>query len=590
MAGAVSHMLGIIAQVGAGFGPGGSWTDAFTVTIGAGEVGSDVTDFPVMVRLSDMPAGFWSAVKADGGDIRATDMANVVIPHDLSRFDYTDQDGVLWVKRSITAAGGATFKVICGNPAASKLAVGNSNGRNAVWSDYTAVFLLGETAGDDRTGGTMGAINFDPDFFELIETSSTDLNSHQGVCWDGTYYYTTDDNAIYKWDATWTQVDSNTDPIGDAAVGGSPTVNHLGSPDVKDGRLYIPLECYPASGGLYNAHIVVFDPSDLSFIEAFDIHTQAHEASAVAYCTRDSLLYVTDYDGNNATLYKYDPATGSYIGTLTTDKSIPQRQGVTWWRDHFWISQDTNDETLRVSYAGEVSTGNLSGGSGGIGFGIGTAGNYEGIGHRDNDLMQLIDPGATERVEIWKPYDLALAGGGGLKNNIGSPNGGAVVANGRTSLQTYTLGVTLSIASKGQNRTAVSYWREAAGGTNTRQVIGYRHTDTTLAIWDVNNSWLEASPTINPTLNQSYRVHAVYSGTSFRKIYVDGAEKNSQSTITAVPNTLDTIRMLTEDTDDAEQWSGVIGFVYLRPAALSADWLAAEYSNLNAPGSFYSVS
>jgi len=36
-------------------------------------------------------------------------------------------------------------------------------------------------------------------------------------------------------------------------------------------------------------------------------------------------------------------------------------------------------------------------------------------------------------------------------------------------------------------------------------------------------------------------------------------------------------------------WRGTIGFTYLRMSALSDDWIAAEYSNLNAPGSFYTI-
>ena len=36
-------------------------------------------------------------------------------------------------------------------------------------------------------------------------------------------------------------------------------------------------------------------------------------------------------------------------------------------------------------------------------------------------------------------------------------------------------------------------------------------------------------------------------------------------------------------------FGGKLGFVYLRASELSADWIAAEYSNLSAPGSFYIV-
>jgi hypothetical protein len=561
----------------------GVTTYKVTLTIASGEVSSNLTDYPVYVRLSGMPAGFWTHVKEDGGDIRVKTTGGTTVPTDLVWFDYEGEDGVLFFLASSVLSGSDNdWDIHYGDAALDLLDPGDANGRDDVWANYEAVFLFGQTCGDDRTGGAMARIRGDANMFQIAATSSTDLDSHQGVCWDGTHYYTTDDNAIYKWNSSWTLVDSNTDPIGDAAIGGSPTVNHLGDPDVRDGRLYIPLECYPASGGLYNAHIVVFDPSDLSFIEDFDISAQAHEASSVAYCDRDDLLYVTDYDGNNSTIYKYDPLDGSYEGTLATSTPIPNRQGITWWRNAFWISNDANDETHRVLYDGTATTGDQAGGGGGV-FGDTTAGNYEGIGHRSDALLQHIDPGATERVDVWTPRDDALSAGGGYRVTTGTPN---AIANARPSYNVYTLACTLAIASKTQNRTAVSYWDESAGTTNTRQVIAYRHATPSLAIWDTNNSWLEPSPAINPTLDQAYRVHAVYNNTTSRKIYVDGTLVNTHNTIAAVPAGLDTILVLVEDDSVAEAWNGNVGFVYLYPGVLSDAWIAAEYSNLNAPGSF----
>ena len=51
----------------------GTATPRFQITIGAGEVGATMTDFPVMVDLSLMPSGFWTDVNHDGGrDFDAT--------------------------------------------------------------------------------------------------------------------------------------------------------------------------------------------------------------------------------------------------------------------------------------------------------------------------------------------------------------------------------------------------------------------------------------------------------------------------------------------------------------------------------------
>jgi hypothetical protein len=564
---------------------GGSW--AATLTVASGEVGSNLSDYPLYVDLADMNGGFWANTN-EGKDMRAY-VGGSQVPVDVVWCSVAERKGAAFIKVPTLASAADTVITLVGDGFSDRLANNNANGRNAVWTDYESVFLLGETAGDDRTGKAMASTVGDPDYFELIETSSTDLNSHNGIAWDGTHYYTTDNNAIYKWNSSWTLVDSNTDPIGDTGIVSSPTVNHCGDPDIHNGLLYIPLECYPASGGLYNAHIAVFDTATLSFVTSFDISAQAHEASGIAYCPRDGLLYITDYDADSDTLFKYNPSTGAYVGDLTMDHSIPQAQGIVWWRDHFWISQDANDETIRVSYSGEVSTGNLASGAGGIGFGTGTAGFYEGITARDNGLVQLIDPGATERAEVWRPLRLAKAAQGGITSPGGVTNSSAQ-ANGRASYQTYTLGCTLNLSAKTQNHVAVSYIDEsAASGTNRRQVIGYRHSATTLALWDVNNSWLQCSPIVNPTVGTSYRVHARYQGSTSRQIFVDGTQRNTAGPITAVPADLDKIIIGLEDDDLLETFTGSVGFVYLRPSVLSADWIAAEYSNLNAPSSFYSI-
>lgn len=554
-----------------------------TLTVASGTVGSDLTDFPIMVRLSDMPAGFWNHgdLRYDGGNIRVRTTGGSLVPHDLVRFEPSSSDGVLFFKGSITAATDVSWNITIEDPADQKLAVTDTNGRNNVWSDYESVFIFGETAGDDRTGYATGAAFFnDPDLFEKVSQSTTDLNSHQGVCWDGTHYYTTDDNAIYKWDSSWTLVDSHLDPIGSASLSG--TADHCGDLDVYDGILYIPIEQYPTPAG--TQHIVKFNASDLSYVAKYDISAQGHEAASIAYCDRDNLLYIVDYDGNNDTIYKYDPTDGTYIGTLVTDKSVLQRQGITWWRDHFWVSIDSGDETIRFTYEGSASLGNLSGGAGGIGFGSNSSGNYEGIGHRDEDLIQLIDPGSVERVEIWRPLDMDLGAGGGYYSDAVNEHARAV---GRSTFSVFTIGCTVAVESKNANRAIVSYWDESSGTANTNRVTVAYDFPNDLAVWDTNNSWLQS--TVDPTANVAYRVNVIYNGTTARHIFINGGTKQTDSTITAAPSGLDTLMIGAEDADLNEWMYGYIGFVYLRGEVLSDDWIAAEYLNLNTPASFYSI-
>jgi hypothetical protein len=558
---------------------GTSW--AADLTVASGTVASDLTDFPLYIDLADMPVGFWTYT--NGKDIRAY-VTGSQIPCDIVWCDTVTQTGAIFVKVPTLAAASDTIINLQGNGTDGLPPVASTYGRNAVWDDYESVFLMGITAGDDRTGKAAGAIVGDPDFFTQTATSSTDTDGHQGVCWDGTFYYTTDNNTIRKWDASWTLIASNADPIGASGVVESPALNHCGDPDYFDGHLYIPVEYFDGVGPTYSTpYIMKFDTS-LAFVAAYDISAQGHEASSIAYCDRDGLLYITDYVGNDNKLFRYK-LDGTYVGYKTTSESITLRQGITWWRNYFWISTDTFEETVRVAYDGTTDY-DQNGDFGGIGLGSEGAGvAYEGISHTNTALLQVVDPGATERVETWEPNSINLGAQGGCE--FGRTTSW-VQASGRAHYDTFTLGVTMNLNSKpARNQTGVSYAdTDTAASANNRVGISYRSTDI-LGIWDLNNSWLDSGTVF--TVGTSYRCHAVYNGTMDRKVYVNGALGATDATVVAIPSGLDRVYIGAEDTDEAEILDGLAGFVYLRPSVLSANWLAAEYSNLNAPSSFYSV-
>jgi hypothetical protein len=65
---------------------------------------------------------------------------------------------------------------------------------------------------------------------------------------------------------------------------------------------------------------------------------------------------------------------------------------------------------------------------------------------------------------------------------------------------------------------------------------------------------------------------------------------NSQAGITAMGSNLDTVRIGNTTTSSGERPSADLGFCYLRPIPTNvAEWVAAEYANLNDPDSFYTV-
>jgi hypothetical protein len=107
------------------------------------------------------------------------------------------------------------------------------------------------------------------------------------------------------------------------------------------------------------------------------------------------------------------------------------------------------------------------------------------------------------------------------------------------------------------------------------------------SVWDNNNSWLD-STVGTPVAGTPARVHIDYNGTTNRKIFVGGALQGTDTTITQ-HTTLDTYTLGCEDPSRAEFYAGSLAFAYSRPEVLSADYIAAEYSNLNAPSSFYTI-
>ena len=76
------------------------------VVVQSSQVTADLTDFPLLVDLSDLPAGFWSTVSNGGGDIRVfkadgtTELAREVVSCDTAT-----ETGELWVKYAGTLSG-----------------------------------------------------------------------------------------------------------------------------------------------------------------------------------------------------------------------------------------------------------------------------------------------------------------------------------------------------------------------------------------------------------------------------------------------------------------------------------------------------
>lgn len=556
---------------------GGSAPRAFSVTVPSGTVGEDLTAFPVYVPLAEMPPSFWADVEPDGSNIRVYNASDVLIPFDLATINFTLQTGALFVRTALAAASATTFTIrLDGN---GLLANNNANGRNAVWADYEVVTLLGFDPAD-RTGKNELRVSGDSSFAKSALVNTFSADPHQGGTFDGTHHYVVDTNAIYKFDASWTLVATNSDPIGDS---GLPTVNHLGDPCVREGKLYIPLEFY-TTGSSSDQHIAVYDTSDLSFDTAYDVSAVGKEVSGICFCTRDNLFYVTDYITD--TVQKYNTAfvhQGAF--TFAVANAPTKMQGIEWFKGAFWIVDDELDEVMRVNYNG-TGIRNLPPSSTPNGlFGVAVTGNLEGIWAVGDKLYVLSDPtSANSFVTSYEDFNEDLFAGSGYSITTAAPPQISCA-----ELTSWTMAASGKITSKTQNRALISYYDRVGGsGANDRCTIAYRLSGASIAQWDDTNTWMMPSTAFDPGTSDYFRAAVTYQGSAKRELFINGTSRASQAPITARTGFSDLL-IGADDADLNEVWQGEIGFAYLRSGVLSANWLAAEYLNLNAPGTFLDI-
>lgn len=125
---------------------GAAATDTtFDLTIASAKVGSDLSNYPIVVDLSLITDSAWWAdvARSDGGDIRVFDNADTALPFDLIDIDTTLETGVCVVRGDVATASSTTIKFVAYNDVSmAPLAASDTNGQHDTWQDFEAVYLL----------------------------------------------------------------------------------------------------------------------------------------------------------------------------------------------------------------------------------------------------------------------------------------------------------------------------------------------------------------------------------------------------------------------------------------------------------------
>lgn len=131
---------------------GTAWPYRVELNVLSGKVLSDLTDFPVYVDLSLFDNHFFNYVQSTGADIRITDANHNEVSLDVVEVDTTNKVGALHFKApSLSGTSDTLFYIYYGNSGASAYLETDTYGSQAVWSDFLAVWHLGETFSSDST-------------------------------------------------------------------------------------------------------------------------------------------------------------------------------------------------------------------------------------------------------------------------------------------------------------------------------------------------------------------------------------------------------------------------------------------------------
>lgn len=155
----------------------------------------------------------------------------------------------------------------------------------------------------------------------------------------------------------------------------------------------------------------------------------------------------------------------------------------------------------------------------------------------------------------------------------------------RTARSVFTLGCGAEFnGTVAASRYAMTY-ADGAGSVN----LGARQRNPTdqISVFDINNSWIATDVAPFLTGATSTRMHAAYNGSTSRRWSTDGVTRQTSGAITA--QTTRTDYTVGSSVNQAEGHGGRVGYCYARPEVLPAAYIAAEFSNLNAPSSFYGV-
>lgn len=548
---------------------------SYTVRVASGKVSSDLTGFPLMIRLQDLPGPFWALVRSDGGNIRAYASDGVTqLPIDVTYINKTRSIGRIFTKINLLSASNNDIVIKVLDPSVTALAVTDTYGRNAVWSDYEVVWVFPQTV--NRTGKTYTQVvtGITP-FSEWKETGYNSLTGapHNGISTDGTWFISTDDIVLRRMNPSppyavvQTVSDINTAL---SAMTGLSNFVHMGDPVCVGTSTFFTVTTNDVT---YRRFLVEYRTSDLTLLNAWEM-TGAQRIFGATVCYDGTHLLIFSFE-DDTKFIKYT-TTGSYVSDVT----LTGRPG----------------EMVDFQGSTVLPSGNIliSGGTNGI-FEITPAGAYV------QTIYNNPHAGIMEGLDYRSGNIYLLKGNGNLitlRNDVQPDfiniHSNFIYANLPTAT-VWTAGGTVRWETQDLQQAFLTL-DDSSGTVNT----GYATLTfdegvglDKMGIWNSTNSWLYTTTSFTPTRYDVMRMAFGQDGTAGRKLRIRmGATtySNSAATSAARPSgaNMDFIINAAQRNSDSIGF-GDYQYLWLRLAYMSDAWLQADMDNMIGPTSFYTV-
>jgi len=169
--------------------------------------------------------------------------------------------------------------------------------------------------------------------------SSVEVKGRQGVCAEGDFFWVSGSKTLAKYDKNWNLLAINESPFEGYEI----EVNHIGDIDVYNNELYIGAEYFMDGVGT-NIQIAVYDADTLKLKRTFPFEQSSGqlECSGIAIDTDKKIVWMCSWVGEESGryLYKYDLATGRYLGKVHMQMPPQWIQGIAYYKGSIYITAD----------------------------------------------------------------------------------------------------------------------------------------------------------------------------------------------------------------------------------------------------------